>query len=56
MNYKPKNQLKVDGKMSTDGADNVGITLAKAAYIFAVMAGLALLITAIGSAFAHFYH
>ena len=31
MNYNPKHQVKVDGKMSEQGADKAGLTLANAA-------------------------
>lgn len=47
MNYKPKNQVKVGGRMSEKGADRVGNKLANAAIIFASQAGLALILAAI---------
>lgn len=43
-NNTSKSQLKVDGKMSEQGADKVGNKLANAAMIFAIFAGLALII------------
>lgn len=51
MNYNPKNQLKVDGKMSEYGADIAGITLANAAKIAAILFGIAAIISAIGFAY-----
>jgi hypothetical protein len=56
MNYTPKNQMKVDGKMSKDGADLVGKELAKAENIAAWLFGFAALITALGVAYSHFIH
>lgn len=46
-NNTSKSQLKVDGKMSEQGADKVGNKLANAAMIFAIFAGLALIIFAL---------
>lgn len=46
-NNTSKSQLKVDGKMSEQGADKVGNKLASAAIIFAVFAGLSLFAAAI---------
>ena len=45
-NHTPKSELKVDGKMSEQGADKVGIKLANAAMIFVVLIDLAALIAA----------
>jgi hypothetical protein len=50
MNYTPKNQLRVGGKMSEQGADKAGITLAQAAKTAAWLLGLSALIIAIGYA------
>ena len=44
--YRAKQQLKVDGKMSTQGSDFVGKTLALAVAAFLVMAGIALILFA----------
>ena len=41
-----KSELKVDGKMSEQGADKVGNKLANAVIIFVVLVGLAALIAA----------
>lgn len=46
INYSPKNQTKVDGKMSEQGADKVGNKLANAVIIFVVLIGSAALIAA----------
>lgn len=46
MNYTPKHQVKVEGKMSAEDAGIVGKRLANAALIAAVMFGLAALIAA----------
>ena len=51
MNYNPKNQLKVDGKMSELGADKAGNKLANAAIIAAILFGFAALIAALGIAY-----
>lgn len=51
MNYTPKHQAKVDGKMSEQGADKAGITLANAAKIAAILFGASALITALGFAY-----
>lgn len=45
-NHTPKSELKVDGKMSEQGADKVGNKLANAAIIFVVLIGFAALIAA----------
>lgn len=47
MNYTPKNQLKVDGKMSELGADKASNKLATAAIIASVLFGIAAVIAAI---------
>ena len=46
--YKPKNELKVGGKMSKEGADKVGLRLANAVIITAILFGASAVITAIG--------
>lgn len=51
MNYNPKHQVKVDGKMSELGADKAGNKLANAAIIAAVLFGFAALIAAAGMAY-----
>ena len=51
MKYNPKNQIKVDGKMSEQGADSAGNKLANAAIIAAVLFGFAALIAALGVAY-----
>ncbi|WP_171501151.1 hypothetical protein [Acinetobacter faecalis] len=51
MNYNPKHQVKVDGKMSEQGADKAGITLANAAKIAAILFGASALISALGFAY-----
>lgn len=48
MNYTPKNQMKVDGKMSKEGADIVGKKLGNAALLAAFLFGLSGLLSAIG--------
>lgn len=48
MNYKPKNQVKVDGKMSEKGADKAGNKLASAAVVAAWLFGVSAVIVAIG--------
>jgi hypothetical protein len=47
MKYNPKNQLKVDGKMSELGADKAGNKLATAAIIAAILFGAAAVIYAV---------
>lgn len=47
MKYTPKNQVKVEGKMSEQAADKVGNKLANAAFIFACGTALAALIFAV---------
>ncbi|MCU4351796.1 hypothetical protein [Acinetobacter ursingii] len=47
-NYKPKNQIKVDGKMSEQGADRAGNRLADAAFWAAWLFGCAAIIFTIG--------
>ncbi|UOO87501.1 hypothetical protein [Neisseria arctica] len=47
MNYKPKHQVKVDGKMNAKDAGIVGKRLANAAIIFATLTGMAALLAAI---------
>ena len=47
MNYKPKTELKIGGKMSTKATDIVGIMLACAAVIFTLCVGAAIVIAAI---------
>lgn len=49
MNYKPKHQVKVDGKMNEHDAGKVGHKLANAALICAVCFGLAAVIAAVGT-------
>lgn len=49
--YTPKNQLKVDGKMSTEGADFVGRKLAWAAFILAICGGFCLIMLGISFLF-----
>ncbi len=44
MKYTPKNQLKVAGKMSVKGSDEVGRKLALASIIAAILFGLAAVI------------
>lgn len=51
LNYNPKPQVKVDGKMSEQGADKAGITLANAANIAAILFGTSALISALGFAY-----
>lgn len=51
MKYKPKNRIKVDGKMSEQGADKAGNRLADAAYWAAWLFGIAAVIAAIGLAY-----
>jgi len=51
MNYNPKHQVKVDGKMSEQGADKAGLTLANAAKIAAILFGTSALISALGFAY-----
>lgn len=51
LNYNPKHQVKVDGKMSEQGADKAGITLANAAKIAAILFGTSALISALGFAY-----
>ena len=51
LNYNPKHQVKVDGKMSESGADKAGITLANAAKIAAILFGTSALISALGFAY-----
>ncbi|MEW5621390.1 hypothetical protein ABGT18_08645 [Pseudomonas putida] len=48
MNYRPKHRVKVEGKMSEEGADRAGNKLANAALIFAVLVGSAAVIAALG--------
>ena len=47
MNYNPKLQVKVDGKMSEHGADKAGLRLANAAYVAACLFGAAAVIAAV---------
>lgn len=47
VNYRPKHRVKVDGKMSEEGADRAGNKFANAVLIFSVLAGLSLVITAV---------
>lgn len=51
MNYTPKNQVKVDGKMSEFGADKAGNKLANAALIAAALFGVAAVVAAFGVAY-----
>lgn len=51
LNYRPKNRVKVDGKMSTNGADSAGNKLANAALLAAFLFGSAAVITAVGFLF-----
>lgn len=51
MNYSPKHQVKVDGKMSELGADKAGNKLANAAIIAAFLFGMAAIIAAVGMAY-----
>ena len=51
MNYTPKHQVKVDGKMSEQGADKTGNKLANAAIIAAILFGSSAIIAAIGMAY-----
>ncbi|MDY6450713.1 hypothetical protein SKM54_04465 [Acinetobacter faecalis] len=55
MNYNPKHQVKVDGKMSELGADKAGLTLASAAKIAAILFGTAALISALGFAYKNIF-
>ncbi len=55
MNYKPKNQIKVDGKMSEQGADKAGNKLANAAIAAAWLFGLSALIAAVGLAYKNIF-
>lgn len=48
VNYKPKHQVKVDGKMNEHDAGKVGNKLANAAMVAAVMFGAAAVIAALG--------
>ena len=51
MNYNPKHQVKVDGKMSEQGADKAGNKLENAAIIAAILFGSSAIIAAIGMAY-----
>lgn len=46
MQYNPKHQVKVDGKMNTEDAGKVGNKLANAAFIAAILFGAAALLAA----------
>jgi len=50
MKYKPKNRIKVDGKMSEQGADKAGNRLADAVFWAVWLFGIAAVITALGLA------
>ena len=51
MNYNPKHQVKVYGKMSEQGADNSCFFFANAAKIAAILFGASALISALGFAY-----
>ncbi|WP_439259494.1 hypothetical protein [Lonepinella sp. BR2930] len=48
INYNPKHQIKVGGKMSTEAADKAGLKLANSAFILSICVGLSALIFAVG--------
>lgn len=45
--YKPKIELKVDGKMSEDGANKVGLRLTNVAMVGVILFGIAAILVAI---------
>ena len=53
--YNPKNHVKVEGKMSEQGADKAGLKLATAANVAAWLFGTAAVIAAVGMALKVFF-
>jgi len=55
MKYNPKHQVKVDGKMSEQGADKAGNKLANAAITAAWLFGLSALVAALSVAYKNIF-